>query len=377
MPYLMTEAKCLVIKIGSALLVDHQTGAIHREWLQSLIEDLVEALGRGQRVVIVSSGAIALGRRHLHFKNQNLQLEEKQAAAAVGQIQLARAYQEMLEERGVTVAQILLTLNDSENRRRYLNAKNTLETLLKLGAVPVINENDSVATAEIRYGDNDRLAARVAQMVSADLLVLLSDVDGLYSANPALDLQARLIPEVKQITPEILQMAGASVGRYGSGGMITKLMAAQIALASGCRMVIAAGKPLHPLRRIDEVQKKTWFIPSTTPAKARKNWIAQHLQPKGAVVIDAGAVAALKQGKSLLAAGVVAMEGDFHKGDAVRILNEEQQELARGLINYPAYEGRKIMRQRSSEFEKILGYRGSEEMIHRDDLVLMQTNLSG
>jgi glutamate 5-kinase len=289
----------------------------------------------------------------------------------VGQILLAHCYQEFLEEQGITVAQILLTLDDSENRRRYLNAKNTLETLLSLGAVPVINENDSVATAEIRYGDNDRLAARVAQMVSADTLVLLSDVDGLYTANPALDPQAQLISEVTELTPDIMRMGGDSVSRHGSGGMATKLAAAKIAFASGCRMVIAAGKPLHPLRRIDEVREKTWFVPALTPAKARKSWIAQHLQPKGSLTIDEGAAQALKQGKSLLAAGVLAIDGDFRKGDAVCVRSANQEELARGLINYPAYEGRKIMRQKSSEFEKILGYRGSEEMIHRDDLVLM------
>lgn len=376
MNYSITEARCMVVKIGSALVVDSETGAIHREWLLSLLDDVVEALRRGQRVVIVSSGAIALGRHRLCFANPRLQLEEKQAAAAVGQIQLAHAYQEILAERGVTVAQLLLTLDDSENRRRYLNAKNTLETLLKVGAVPVINENDSVATAEIRYGDNDRLAARVAQMVSADLLVLLSDVDGLYSTNPVLDKKARLIPEVKQLTPEIMKMAGASVGHYGSGGMITKLAAAKIAFASGCRMVIAAGKPLHPLKRIDQVEKKTWFVPATTPAKARKSWLAQHLQPKGSLVIDEGAARALQQGKSLLAAGVLAIQGDFHKGDAVCILSVEQQELARGLINYPASECRKLMGQKSAAFEKILGYYGREELIHRDDLVLMLSNLN-
>jgi len=372
----IAEAKCLVVKIGSALLVDPQSGALHREWLLSLVDDIVAAVRRGQRLVLVSSGAIALGRRHLGFKTQTLHLEEKQAAAAVGQILLAHAYQEMLKAHGITVAQILLTLDDSENRKRYLNAKNTLETLLRLGAVPVINENDSVATAEIRYGDNDRLAARVAQMVSADTLVLLSDVDGLYTANPVLDPQARLIPEVTELTPDILRMGGASHSAYGSGGMTTKLAAAKIALASGCRMVIAAGKPLHPLKRIDAVQEKTWFLPSLTPESARKSWIAQHLQPKGSIQIDAGAIEALKRGKSLLAVGVRAIQGDFRKGDAVCILNSDHKELARGLINYPAAEARKITGQKSSEFEKILGYCGSEEMIHRDDLVLLPSMAS-
>jgi len=369
----IADANCLVIKVGSSLLVDNKTGQIHRAWLESLIQDVVICWQRGQRVLLVSSGAIALGRRHLALKSRALQLEEKQAAAAVGQIKLAQIYQELLEVHGITVAQILLTLDDSENRRRYLNAKNTLETLLKLRAIPVINENDSVTTAEIRYGDNDRLAARVAQMISADTLVLLSDVDGLYTANPKLDSQAQLIREVREFTPEIMAMAGESVSGYGTGGMITKLAAAKIALASGCRMVIAAGKHFHPVSRIDQVRENTWFIPAETPAKARKNWIAQHLHPKGNLIIDEGAVAALKQGKSLLAAGVLAVEGEFHKGDAVCVLNQRRQELARGLINYPIYEGKKIIGQRSSEFEKILGYCGSEEMIHRNDLVLLVT----
>lgn len=369
--YRLQDAKCLVVKIGSALLVDSETGTIHRDWLQSLMEDVLEAIKHGQKVVLVSSGAIALGRLLLGFKTQTLQLEEKQAAAAVGQIRLSHCYQEMLEMQGVTVAQILLTLDDSENRKRYLNAKNTLETLLRLGALPLINENDSVATAEIRYGDNDRLAARVAQMVSADALVLLSDVDGFYTANPLLDPKATLIPVVTELTEDLLRRGGDSVSRYGSGGMATKLAAAKIAFASGCRMVIAAGKPFHPLKRIDEVEEKTWFIPPLTPSRARKSWIAQHLQPQGSLLIDEGAKKALKQGKSLLAAGVIGIEGDFRKGDAVCVRCGTQEELARGLINYPAYEGRKIMGRKSAEFEKILGYRGSEEMIHRDDLVLM------
>ncbi|OGT37628.1 MAG: glutamate 5-kinase [Gammaproteobacteria bacterium RIFCSPHIGHO2_12_FULL_37_14] len=367
----LSEAKRLVIKIGSSLLVDHSTGTIHREWLASLIADIVNAWQRGQQIIIVSSGAIPLGRRHLKLKNRPLQLEEKQAAAAVGQIKLAHAYQEMLEEQGITAAQILLTLDDSENRRRYLNAKNTLESLLNLRAIPVINENDTVATAEIRFGDNDRLAARVAQMVSADTLILFSDIDGLYTANPQLDPTATFIPEVTQLTADILAMAGESVTEYGSGGMVTKLAAAKIALASGCRMVIAAGKHLHPFTRIDQRGECTWFIPETTPTKARKNWIAQHLQSKGCLIIDNGAVNALRNGKSLLSVGVTEIDGDFHKGDAICILNSEKIEIARGLINYNAHDARKIMGRRSADFEIILGYKGSEEMIHRDDLVLI------
>jgi glutamate 5-kinase len=261
MTYQITDAKRIVIKIGSSLLVENTTGSIHRAWLTTLIHDVVECWKRGQQVILVSSGAIPLGRRQLQLINRDLQLEEKQAAAAVGQIQLSHAYQEMLAKHEITVAQVLLTLDDSENQERYLNAKNTLETLLKFRVIPVINENDTVATTEIRFGDNDRLAARVAQMVSADTLVLLSDIEGLYTANPQHDPLATLIPLVTKLTPDILAMAGDSATEFGSGGMVTKLAAAKIALSSGCRMVIAMGKHLHPLTRIDQEQKNTWFIP--------------------------------------------------------------------------------------------------------------------
>ena len=319
----------------------------------------------------MSSGAVALGRRCLQLKNNPLKLEEKQAAAAVGQIRLAHTYQAVLEQKGINVAQILLTLDDSENRRRYLNARNTLKTLLNLRIIPIINENDSVATTEICYGDNDRLAARVAQMINADTLVLLSDIEGLYSADPRLYPDAQFIHEVKELTADILAMAGESATEYGSGGMITKLMAAKIALASGCRMVIAAGKHFHPLKQIDGTEKNTWFIPKTTPLNAQKNWLAHHLKPRGFIVVYDGAVNALSQGKSLLAAGIVAIEGEFSKGDAVALLNSAKRELARGLTNYPSHEIKKIMGKKSTEFEKILGYIGYEEIIHRDHLVLL------
>lgn len=373
MTHKIADAKRLVIKIGSSLLLDHVTGAIHHEWLKSLIADVVVCWQRGQQIIIVSSGAIFLGRRQLKFKSRILQLEEKQAAAAVGQIKLAHAYQDMLVEHGMTAAQILLTIDDSENRKRYLNAKNTLEALLNLRAIPVINENDTVATPKTRFGDNDRLAARVAQMVSADCLVLLSDVDGLYSANPSLDAHAQLIPEVKELTADILAMGGDTSTEFGSGGMATKLAAAKIALASGCKMVIAAGQPLHPLTRIDQTTQRTWFIPSTTPTSARKNWLAQHLMPKGFIMIDQGAVAALLAGKSLLSVGVNACEGEFHQGDPVCILDSNKIEIARGLINYNAHETKKILGKKSTEIANILGYRGYEEIIHRDDLVLTGT----
>lgn len=372
MKYRIADAKRIVIKIGSSLLIDEQSNTLRREWLASVVKDIFECWQRGQEIVIVSSGAVALGRRELQLKSRVLQLQEKQAAAAIGQIKLAHAYQEILAEHGLTVAQVLLTLDDSENRRRYLNAKNTLETLLSLRVIPVINENDTVATAEIRFGDNDRLAARVAQMISADTLVLLSDIDGLYTANPNIDSSATFIPEVQQLTPEILAMAGESSTQFGSGGMITKLAAAKIALASGCRMVIAAGKSFHPLSKIDKVDKNTWFIPAISPTKARKNWIAQHLHPKGLLMIDAGAEAALNQGKSLLSVGVIAINGEFHKGDAVCIVNQTGQQIARGLTNYTVADAKKIMGHKSSESETILGYVGSEEIIHRDNLVLQR-----
>src|SRR5215470_8490000 len=279
----LTQARRIVVKVGSALLVDGDTGRVNRAWLETLVEDLLRMRKRGQRVILVSSGAIALGRRRLGLKHGALRLEESQAAAAVGQIRLAHAYKELLEACEVTVAQVLLTLEDSERRRRYLNARATLESLLELGALPVINENDTVATAEIRYGDNDRLAARVAQMASADCLLLLSDVDGLYTADPNKDPAAQFIDRVLQITPDIEAMAGRSMSDVGSGGMATKILAAKIAVSAGCHMCISAGHHKHPLRRIEEGGECTWFVPTATPAAARKQWIAGTLRPAGAI----------------------------------------------------------------------------------------------
>lgn len=372
MKHLISSAKRIVVKIGSSLLVDQASGTLHSEWLATLLADIAYGMQKGQEIVIVSSGAIALGRQHLKF-NRPLQLEEKQAAAAVGQIQLAHAYQAYLAKHGLSVAQILLTLDDSENRRRYINAKNTLETLLSLHVIPIINENDSVATAEIRYGDNDRLAARVAQMIQADVLVLLSDVEGLYNKDPRLHKDATLLSEVTALDNTILAMASDSTTSYGSGGMITKLAAAKIAMTSGTKMVIAAGKYSHPLQRIDQTQQKTWFIPPLSPSNARKNWLAHHLKPKGKITIDTGALKALHGGKSLLAIGVVNIEGDFHKGDPIILYTERDQVIIGvGLTNYSSYEARKIMRKQSHEYEAILGYKGNAAMIHRDDLVLTQ-----
>ncbi len=366
----LSQARRIVIKIGSALLVDDDSGAIHRRWLAALAEDVSRLRARGQQVVIVSSGAIAVGRRHLGFAEGNLRLEESQAAAATGMMRLAHAYQEELAVYDLTVAQVLLTLDDSENRRRYLNARNTLETLLRLGAVPLINENDTVATDEIRMGDNDRLGARVAAMISADTLILLSDVDGLYTDDPRLNPNAEIIPVVEHITAEIEAMAGQAVSGVGTGGMVTKLVAAKIATGAGCRMVIANGRELHPVRRIEAGETVTWFLPQASPRTARKHWIAGTLNVAGALIVDAGALKALLGGKSLLPAGVVDVTGKFDKGDAVAVKNGDGFEVARGLIAYSAADARLLMGHKSSDIEGLLGYRGRDELIHRDDLVL-------
>ncbi|MDE1922932.1 MAG: glutamate 5-kinase [Gammaproteobacteria bacterium] len=368
----LTSAKRVVIKVGSALLVDAQKGRLNRGWLESFAADIARLRRRGQEVILVSSGAIALGRRHLGLPAGKLKLEESQAAAAVGQIRLAHAYKELLDAHELTVAQILLTLGDTEQRRRYLNARGTLNTLLSLGAIPVINENDTVATAEIRYGDNDRLAARVAQMAGADCLVLLSDIDGLYSANPNEDPGARFIPEVPEITLEIEAMAGGAGSAMGSGGMQTKIAAAKIAVGAGCHLCIAKGAHQHPLQRIEEGARCTWFIPSSTPVAMRKQWIAGTLKPSGGIVVDAGAVRALTEGKSLLPAGITRATGRFERGDTVSIVGPDGVEVARGICAYSDADAARIAGRRSADIEKVLGYRGRDEIIHRDDLVLLR-----
>src|SRR6187549_1930019 len=372
----LTRARRIVVKVGSALLVDQATGLVNRPWLESLVEDLLRLRARKQEVVLVSSGAIALGRRELKLASGVLKLEQSQAAAAVGQIALAHIYKELFARSGVTVAQILLTLEDSEVRRRYLNARATLSELLELGALPVINENDTVATTEIRYGDNDRLAARVAQMTSADCLLLLSDVSGLFTADPNLDPTARLIPEVREITPEIEAMGGGSASAVGSGGMATKIAAAKIATAAGCAMAITAGAPLHPVRRLEEGAECSWFLPGSNPENARKQWIAGSLRPSGAITIDAGALQALRSGKSLLPAGVVAVSGRFARGDTVSVLDADGVEIARGMIAYSDRDAVRLIGKRSADIEALLGFRGRAEMIHRDDLVLIRPDLA-
>jgi glutamate 5-kinase len=364
------QARRIVVTVGSALLVDAASGLLNRDWLIALAQDVQRLRARGQDVLLVSSGAIALGRRQLGLEPGKLKLEESQAAAAVGQIRLAHAWKEVLEQHGISVAQILLTFGDTEERRRYLNARSTLGTLLRLGAVPVINENDTVATAEIRYGDNDRLAARVAQMISADCLVLLSDVDGLYTADPRLDPAARFIPAIHAITPQIESMASGAISAVGSGGMATKIAAAKIAVAAGCHMCVAAGRELHPLQRVEQGARCSWFYPAATPATVRKQWIAGTLQPAGELHVDGGAVQALGSGKSLLPAGVTRVSGTFKRGDALIVRDSAGTEIARGLSAYSSADADRLRGRKSSEIEALLGFRGRDEIIHRDDLVI-------
>src|ERR1700733_11359039 len=368
----LTEAKRVVVKVGSALLVDADKGRLNRAWLEAFAADIARIKKRGQEVIVVSSGAIALGRRHLGLNSGKLKLEESQAAAAVGQIRLAHAYKDLLDAHEITVAQILLTLGDTEQRRRYLNARGTLNTLLSLGAVPVINENDTVATAEIRYGDNDRLAARVAQMVGADCLVLLSDIDGLYTANPNHDPDAEFIARVLEITPAIEAMAGGAAGDMGSGGMQTKIAAAKIAMGAGGNLGIAKGALGGPFRRIEEGARCTWFVPSSTPMATRKQWIAGPLRPAGAIVVDDGAVRALMGGKSLLPAGVTRAVGRFERGDTVSIMGPDGAEIGRGICAYSDVDAARIIGRKSADIEKVLGFRGRDEIVHRDDLVLLR-----
>ena len=366
----IAEAKRIVVKIGSVLLVDDNSGTLHNTWLNSLGKDVAALRDRGHEVILVSSGAIALGRRYLELKPGELKLEEKQAAAAVGMVRLAQSYQETLNKFDLSVAQILLTLDDSENRRRYLNARSTIMTLLRVGVVPLINENDTIATDEIRFGDNDRLAARVASMVSADLLILLSNINGLYTADPAQDKAAKLVPTVTEITHEIEAMASNTVTSDSSGGMPTKLAAAKQCLGAGCRMIICEGRGMFPLKSLENGGDCTWFIPSGNPQTARKRWISGSLQSLGSVIVDDGAVAALERGRSLLPAGILRIEGTFQRGDAITIMKRDGSEFGRGLIAYSSEDATQIIGHKTGEIEDLLGYRGRDEIIHRDDLVI-------
>jgi glutamate 5-kinase len=366
----LADFRRIVVKIGSSLLVDAERGRLNEKWLASLADDIAALHADKRDLLVVSSGAIALGRTVLKLGQGDLALEDSQGAAAVGQIALARTWTEALSRHDITAGQVLVTLGDTEERRRYLNARSTIDRLLQWRAVPVINENDTVATNEIRYGDNDRLAARVATMMSADLLVLLSDVDGLYDAPPGADAGARHLPRVERITPEIEAMAGAAGSGLSRGGMQTKIEAGKIATAAGTHMVIASGHLEHPLRAIEEGARCTWFLTAGNPVTARKKWIAGSLEPKGTLTIDAGAVAALRRGNSLLPVGVVRIEGGFARGDAVIIRGPDGVEIGRGLCAYDAEDAQKIRGRSSSDIDAILGFSGRAEMVHRDDLVV-------
>ncbi|MFY9769110.1 MAG: glutamate 5-kinase [Xanthobacteraceae bacterium] len=366
----LTDFRRIVVKIGSSLLIDAQGGRLNEKWLTSLAADIAALHADKRDILVVSSGAIALGRTVLKLAAGELALEDSQGAAAVGQIALARTWTEALSRHGITAGQVLVTPGDTEERRRYLNARSTIDRLLQWRAVPVINENDTVATNEIRYGDNDRLAARVATMVSADLLVLLSDVDGLYDAPPGTGATARHVPRVERITPEVEAMAGAAGSGLSRGGMQTKIEAGKIATAAGTHMVIASGHLDHPLRAIEDGARCTWFLTAGNPVTARKKWIAGSLEPKGTLTIDAGAVAALRRGNSLLPVGVVRIEGGFARGDAVIIRGPDGVEIGRGLCAYDAEDAQKIRGRSSSDIDAILGFSGRAEMVHRDDLVV-------
>ncbi|SMX31338.1 glutamate 5-kinase [Octadecabacter ascidiaceicola] len=364
----LNNVKRLVVKIGSALLVDQKTG-LRSDWLRSLATDVAALRARGTDVILVSSGSIALGRGVLGLPRAELALEQSQAAAAVGQIQLARAYEEALAPHGITTAQVLVTLEDSEDRRRYLNSRATMETLLKLGVTPIVNENDTVATDEIRYGDNDRLAAQVAVTAGADCLVLLSDVDGFYSDNPHINKNAKHYDVIDKITPEVEQQAGDAGSGLSKGGMKTKLMAAKLATDAGCRMVITLGTPLNPLKTLDDGAKSTWFNAQTNPRAARKGWIAA-MKPHGEVTVDTGAGAALKSGKSLLPIGIVSSKGSYQRGDPVAIFSTDGQRLGLGLSRYSSVEASAIKGMQSEDIAQALGYEGRGVFIHRDDMVI-------
>ena len=365
----LSDAKRVVVKIGSALLVDRQTGALRTTWLTSLAQDVATLKARGTDVILVSSGSIALGRGVLNLGQTDLALEQSQAAAAVGQIRLARAYEEALAPHALKAAQILVTLEDSRDRRRYLNSRATMETLLSLGAIPIVNENDTVATDEIRYGDNDRLAAQVAVTVGADQLILLSDVDGFYSANPAQDPSARRFDIIDDITAEIEDMAGDAGSGLSKGGMKTKLMAAKTAVAAGCAMAITEGSRHNPLTALENGAPATWFTPQLDPQATRKRWIAA-MKPAGEITIDAGAVRALQSGKSLLPAGIRAVSGSFGRGDTVAILDPDNHKIGQGLTRYTSSEAQAIKGCQSADIETILGYPGRAALIHRDDMAL-------
>ncbi len=365
----LRDATRIACKVGSALLVDQETGELRSEWLLGLVEDIADLRRQGKDVILISSGAIALGRRVLELDDGPLSLEQAQAAAAVGQTRLIRAWEEALSRHDFVAAQVLLTLEDTQNRRRYLNGRSTLASLLAMGTVPVVNENDTVATDEIRYGDNDRLAARVGLMAGADVLVLLSDVDGLYTADPRQDASSKHVPTVTDITPQIEAMAGDAGTAAASGGMRTKILAAQTAMSGGCALAVTRGSVANPLRCLAEGAKATWFMPATGPRAARKQWIAG-MKPMGTIVVDDGAATALNSGRSLLPAGVRRIHGTFERGDPVAIVTEADVAIGAALVGYASDEARAVLGAHSDTIPEILGYPRRAAMAHRDDMVL-------
>ena len=367
----LADARRIVIKLGSSLVADSTTATARQAWMQSLAADIATLHAAGKEIILVSSGAVALGRPHVGLGNGKLSLEEKQAAAAAGQPLLMQAWQQAFASHHLKVGQLLLTLEDSERRRRYLNARSTFTTLLKPGLIPIVNENDTVATAELKFGDNDRLAARVAVMVSADMLVLFSDIDGLYDANPRSNPNANHLARIDAITPEISAMAGDAASGLSSGGMRTKIDAGAMALAAGCHMVIAEGGQDHPLQRLIGGERASWFVAAMKPQVARKHWIATTVAARGAVVVDDGAAKALSDGKSLLPAGVKQVNGNFDRGDTIEVRDLTGRILARGITAYASAEAEKIAGQKTSAIAEILGYEGRDTLIHRDDMAML------
>ena len=364
----LKKSKTIVIKIGSSLIID-QNKKIRKKWLTEFAKDIKDLLKQKKNVILVSSGAIALGCKKLNLSKQNIKLDKSQAVASIGQIELMNLFNKIFSTKKINLSQILLTLEDTEQRRRAINAKRTFENLFELGFVPVVNENDSIATTEIKYGDNDRLASRVAQISSADCLVLLSDVDGLYTQNPKLFKNSQLIKEIKNIDLDIEKIATKSISEHGTGGMKTKIEAAKICQLSGCMMVIANGLLERPIKKIIEKNNCTWFLPKVSKLDARKKWIISSVSPKGELIIDDGAINALKKGKSLLAAGIKKVNGKFNKGDHIKILDKNLKEYARGLSSFSSEETIKIQGQHSNKINELLGYISKSEVVHKDDMV--------
>jgi glutamate 5-kinase len=364
----LKNSKIIVIKVGSSLLID-ENKKIRKTWLSEFAKDIIELIKKDKKIIIVSSGAIAMGCKKLNLSKKNLKIDKSQAVASIGQIELMNLFSETFVKQKINISQILLTLEDTEQRRRALNAKRTFDNLFQLGFVPVVNENDTIATTEIKYGDNDRLASRVAQISGADSLILLSDVDGLYTQNPKIYKSAKLLKEIKNIDRDIEKIATKSISEHGTGGMKTKIDAAKICQLAGCQMAIANGLLMRPIKKILKDNNCTWFLPKISKLDARKKWIISSISPKGEVVIDDGAKQALSNGKSLLAAGITKVSGKFKKGDHIKVLNKKNLECARGLSSFSSDEIMRIMGCHSKEIQKILGYISKSEVIHKDDMV--------